>query len=156
MSKPRSEELAYQQLINQGFDAYLPMCPSAVRQRSQRLSQIMPMFPRYLFVRPSHEEQSVSSIRSTVGVQQLVRFGSEFAQATESLVDDIKQMEERLRGGQVPLPFKPGDEVEIMEGPFMAVTAKVLACADSRVLLLFHLLGSNHKLGFSLDQCRLA
>ena len=153
MSKPRAEELAHQQLANQGFDVYLPMCPRAVRRRDRHLTEISPMFPRYLFVRPFHGEQGIASIRSTVGVQQLVRFGTEFAQAAESLVVDIQAMEARLRGGPESLPFKAGDEVEITEGPFAGITAKVFSCAESRVLLLFQLLGSMRKLGFSPDQC---
>ena len=112
------------------------------------------MFPRHLFVRPSREEQRIASIRFTVGVQQLVRFGTEFAQAQESLVADIQAMEERLRGGPEPLPFKAGDEVKITEGPFAGVNAKVYSCAESRVLLLFQILGSMRKLGFPPDQCR--
>ena len=154
MSKPRGEELAYQQLANQGFDVYLPMCPRSVRRRDRHRTEVSPMFPRYLFVRPSHEEQGLASVRSTVGVQQLVRFGAEFAQAAEALVADIQAMEARLRGGLEPLPFKAGDEVEITEGSFAGITAKVFSCAESRVVLLFQLLGSERKLGFSSDQCR--
>jgi len=112
------------------------------------------MFPRYLFVRPSREQPGIGSIRSTVGVQQLVRFGAEFAQAPESLVADIRAMEARLQGDPEPMPFKAGDNVEITEGPFAGMTAKVFSCAESRVLLLFQLLGSEQTLGFSADQCR--
>lgn len=79
MSKPRAEALAHQQLLNQDFDVYLPMCPRTVRRRERHLMEISPMFPRYLFARLSRAEQSIASIRSTVGVQQLVRFGVEFA-----------------------------------------------------------------------------
>lgn len=154
MSKPRAEEFACQQLVNQGFDVYLPMCPRLVRRQGRYVTEVSTMFPRYLFVRPFHEEQSISSIRSTVGVQQLVRFGAEFAQAAAPLVADIKAMEAFLRDNPESLPFKAGDEVEITEGPFAGITAKVFACAESRVLLLFQLMGSMRKLGFSPDQCR--
>ena len=154
MSKPRSEKLAYQQLTNQGFDVYLPMCPMAVRRRGLHLTEMSPMFPRYLFVRPSHEEQGMASVRSTLGVQKLVRFGTELAQASESLVSDIRAMEARLRGGPEPFPFKAGDEVEITEGPFAGINAKIFDCAENRVLLLFQFLGSVRKLGFTQDQCR--
>ena len=154
MSKPHGEELACRQLGNQGFDVYLPMCRSTIWRRGGYLTESLPMFPRYLFVRPSHREQSISSIRSTVGVQQLVRFGAEFAQAAESLVSDIKAIEAHLYDAPKPSPFKAGDEVEITEGPFAGITAEVFSCAESRVILLFQLLGSIRKLDFSLDQCR--
>ena len=112
------------------------------------------MFPCYLFVRPSLTVQSIASIRSTVGVQKLVRFGTEFAQAKESLVAEIKMAEACLQSGPGPSPFRAGDEVEVTEGPFAGITAKVFSCAESRVLLLFQLLGFPHKLGFSQDQFR--
>ena len=154
MSKPGREGLAWQHLKNQGFDVYLPMCPRAVRQRGRHLIEISPMFPRYLFIRLSHDEQDIAPVRSTVGVQQLIRFGTEFALASDSLVSEIRAMEARLCGDPESLSFKTGDEVEITEGPFAGITAKVFACAESRVLLLIQLLGSMRKLGFPPDQCR--
>jgi transcriptional antiterminator RfaH len=128
--------------------------PRMVRRQGRYLTEVSPMFPRYLFVRPFHDEQSVSSIRSTLGVQQLVRFGAEFAQAAESIVSGIRAMEARLRDDPNLLPFSAGDEVEITEGPFAGIMATVFACSESRVMLLFQLLGSIRKLDFSLDQCR--
>ena len=154
ISKPKAEELALKHLANQGFEVYLPTCPRKVHRRGIHLKEISPMFPRYLFVRPSHGEQSIASICSTVGVQQLVRFGTEFAQAEESLIADIKALESRLHDDPYLRPFKAGDEVEIIDGPFAGVTARVFACAETRVMLLFQILGSMRKLGFSVDQCR--
>ena len=60
-------------------------------------------------------------------------------------------MEACLRGGLEFLPLKAGDEVEITKGPFARTAAKAFSCAESRVLLLFPLLDSMQKLGFSLD-----
>ena len=156
MTKPNREELARQHLANQGYEVYLPMCQRTVRWRGRHFTERAPLFPRYLFVRPCREEQSLSSIRSTVGVQQLVRFGMEFAQAQESLVIDIKAMELSLQTDPDPSPFHVGDEVEIMDGPFAGITAKVFACVETRVMLLIELLGSERKLSFSLDQCKSA
>lgn len=136
MSKSRGEDLAYQQLRNQGLDVYLPMCPRAVRRRGRHLTEGSLMFPRYLFVRPIHEEQGIASVHSTMGVQELVRFGTNLVGVSESLIYDIKAMEARLRGDSELLSFKADDEVEITEGPFAGIAAKVFACAESRVLLL--------------------
>ncbi|MDA8631869.1 hypothetical protein N9L29_04140 [Litoricolaceae bacterium] len=154
ISKPKGEKLAYQQLTNQDYDAYLPMCPRVVWRRGRYVTEVSPMFPRYLFVRPSREEQGMASVHSTVGVQQLVRFGTELAQATDSLVSDIRAMEARLHRDTEPLPFKAGDEVEITEGPFAGIAAKVFACAENRVLLLLQLMGAMRKLDVAPDQCR--
>ena len=154
MTKPRGEGLAHERLANQGFDVYSPMCTRVVRRRGRHLTEISPMFPRYLFVRPSFEEQGIAPVRSTPGVQNLVRFGTEFARVTESVVSDIRATEQHLCAGPKPSPFSAGDEVEIIKGPFAGVNAKVFACAETRVLLLFQLLGSMRKLYFVPDQCR--
>ena len=156
MTKPSREELARQQLANQGYEVYLPMCQQTVRRRGRHLTERAPMFPRYLFVRPCRAEQILSPIRSTVGVQQLVRFGMEFAQAPDSLVTEIKAMEISLQKDPNLSPFNVGDEVEIVDGPFAGVTAEVFACVETRVILLIQLLGSERKLSFSLNQCKSA
>ena len=156
MTKPSREGLACQQLANQGYEVYLPVCQRTVRRRCRHLTERAPMFPSYLFVRPGLEEQSLSSIRSTVGVQQLVRFGMEFAQASDTLVTDIQAMELSLQKDPDPSPFNVGDEVEIVDGPLAGITAKVFACVETRVMLLIELLGSERKLSFSLDQCKSA
>lgn len=141
MSKPRGEGLAYQQLTNQGFDVYLPMCPTVVRRRGRNLTDISPMFLRYLFVRPSHQDQGITSVRSAQAVQQLVRFGTEFAQAPDLLVLGIRALEAGMCEDLESGPFRAGDEVEIAEGPFAGIRAKGFTCAENRVLLLDQLLG---------------
>ena len=154
LSKPRGENLAYQHLRNQDFDVYLPMCPRAIQRRGRYLTEDFPMFPRYLFVRPSHEEQSIAPVKSTLGVQQMVRFGDEFALASDSLVVDIRAMEARSCRVPESSSFKPGDKVEIIGGAFAGITTEVFSCAENRVVVLFQLLGAIRKLDLFPDQCQ--
>jgi len=81
-----------------------------------------PMFPRYLFIRLDRSGQSVSwsPIRSTIGVSQLVYFGSNAAEVDNELVKLLRSKE--LAGPRKDL-FKHGDSVVITEGPFAGIEA---------------------------------
>ena len=113
------------------------------------------MFPRYLFVKTVNEEQSSSPIRSTRGVSQLVRFGTEPARASEGLIREIRRLEAvRNAGGDQLKPFKPGDEVFIMAGPFKGISAEVLSSDQQRVILLMQVLGKTQQLEFEAGICQ--
>lgn len=113
------------------------------------------MFPRYLFVRPGHTDQSVAPIRSTWGVSQLVRFGTEPAWADACLINDIRQFE-RSRNilDQGMTPFAKGDQVQVLDGPFKGISADVLSCDQQRVILLLQVLGKTQHLEFPVNICQ--
>ena len=72
-----------------------------IRQRKTALVA-EPMFPRYLFIRldTSGSGQSWSPIRSTLGVNQLVRFGGQPAKVDGQLIDLIRSREQGQSGSQ--------------------------------------------------------
>ncbi len=155
MTKPKMEEEAKEQLIRQGFEVYLPLWVE-LRQRQGTWQKVRsPMFSRYLFVRPSYQEQSLASIRSTRGVSQLVRFGTEPAWAGDGLISEIRQLEQsRNEVGQGLTPFKRGDQVQVMDGPFKGVSFEVFSCDRQRVILLLQVLGKTQQLEFEASACR--
>ena len=156
VSKPAKEGVALTQLENQGYDVYLPRWVEPKRRRGVFQAVAGPMFPRYLFVRPQDAEQSIAPVRSTYGVSHLVRFGMTFAQASDQLVSEIRGLEARQLHTEAPMsPFKAGDVVEFTEGAFRGISAKVLGCAESRVILLLELLGRQRELSFDINVCRL-
>ncbi|NDC89940.1 MAG: hypothetical protein EB075_14280 [Bacteroidetes bacterium] len=155
VSKPAKESVALTQLENQGYEVYLPRWVEAKRRRGVFQPVAGPMFPRYLFVRPRDAEQSIAPVRSTYGVSHLVRFGMTFAQASERLVNDIRGLEAKQNQADAPVaPFRAGEIVEITEGAFRGVSAKVLSCAESRVIVLLELLGKQRELAFDVNVCR--
>jgi transcriptional antiterminator RfaH len=155
MTKPKMETAAQEHLMRQGFEVYLPLWTELKRQRGVWQTIQAPMFPRYMFVRPGHAEQSLAPIRSTWGVSQLVRFGAEPAWAGEGLIHEIRQVErsqDRLRQGLTP--FKKGDQVLVMHGPFKGVSAEVLSCDQQRVILLLQVLGRTQHIAFKANACQ--
>jgi len=155
MTKPRMETAAKVHLERQGFVVYLPTWINLKRRSNGWQKVKSAMFPRYLFAKPLNEEQSISPIRSTRGVSQLVRFGAEPAKAANGLIREIRRLEDLSNaGGYQREPFKPGDEVCVMAGPFKGVSAEVLSSDQQRVILLIQVLGKTQQLEFEARICQ--
>lgn len=155
MTKPKMETEAKVHLERQGFVVYLPIWID-LKRRSDGWKKVQsPMFPGYLFAKIVNKEQSISPIRSTRGVSQLVCFGTEPARASDSLVQEVRRLETvRNADGDQLKPFKPGDEVSIIAGPFKGISAEVLSSDQQRVILLMQVLGKNQQLEFETEICQ--
>ena len=113
------------------------------------------MFPRYLFARQSYEDQSLSSIRSTRGVIKLVHFGKEPAWASNKLIKDIRKFEAtQINQADQLKPFKNGDQVIVVDGPFKGVSAQVFSSDQERVILILQVLGNFQKIQFKTGICQ--
>lgn len=87
--KPRGDARLMEHLGNQGFEAFSPSCLATRRTGNVRRKVTEPMFPGYLFVRLRALTQDWSVLRSTRGVQHVVRFGSHAPQVPQSLIDRL-------------------------------------------------------------------
>ncbi len=163
-TKPRHERIAETNLNRQAFQTYLPLfktfkMPSA-RTRSQTdgsshgsprtpepavkgLTSYEPMFPRYLFFRPSSPKQSIAAARSSRGVSHLVSFGSELAQASSDLLEIIREVESHRNRLELDAitPFQPGALVRLRDNPLAGMEGVIHAVGAKRVLLLMEVLG---------------
>jgi len=139
-TKPRQEALALTNLSRQGFECYMPMLRlQKIRQRKTAMVA-EPMFPRYLFIRldTSGSGQSWSPIRSTLGVNQLVRFGGQPAKVDGQLIDLIRSREQGIHAQAL---FSAGDNVTVADGPFAGLEAIYQNTdAESRSMILLNIL----------------
>lgn len=142
-TKPRQESKAMLNLVNQGYDVWLPMLTIWRKSAGQWLRKDVPLFPRYLFVRPSRGTQSVAPVRSTVGVMALVRFGNESARLSESLLNELRDAIEAksIEPDERISPFVIGEEVHVTSGPLAGIAGVVIRPAIERVAVLLSLLG---------------
>lgn len=145
-SKPRQESVALTHLARQGYESYLPLFSTEklVRRKSTLVQE--PMFARYLFVRldtSGHERgrgQSWSPIRSTVGVSELVCFGSRPARVDDALIATLREREATQQASPTTL-FAHGDSVRITEGAFVGLEALYqMNDAEGRAMVLLDLL----------------
>jgi len=139
-TKPRQEDIALANLERQGYECYLPqMRIERIRRRKAEVAT-EPMFPRYLFIRLDSSDQgkSWSPIRSTLGVSQLVHFGSRAAKVDDNLVDLLRRRERAL---PTEAMFHSGDSVVIADGPFAGIEAIYqTADAERRAFILLEIL----------------
>lgn len=161
-SKPKQEELARQQLVNQGYDAYLPLFKKLGKPRSTASQDSAglvrePMFPRYVFFKPGSAAQSISAARSTRGVSSLVRFGFIPATVSDDLIDAIRALE--LEREQADLdqisPYQPGTRVRLREKGLQCLEGLVVSVSSKRVTLLLEILGREKELTVEHSQLEL-
>lgn len=169
-TKPRQETLAREHLLRQDFEVYLPMfkvfktpsrrararpdVASAGAPTPPALTTHEPMFPRYLFLRPSRATQSLSTVRSTYGVSRLVMFGAEPARVPQALVDGIRQAEAARENADLAQisPFRAGMPVRLTDSPLRGLEALVHAVAKDRVTLLLEILGRPQLIQVGFEQ----
>ncbi len=142
-TKPKHEQLALQNLEQQGFECYLPIMPTEKLHRRKITLSNEPLFPRYLFIRLGKgvSARSWSPIRSTRGVSRMVSFGNEPTRVDDWLIETLKSHEGIVQNRPEQL-FTPGGKVRLTEGAFRGVEGIYqMPDGESRVLVLIELLG---------------
>jgi transcriptional antiterminator RfaH len=142
-TKPRLENMAKDNLSQQGFEVFLPLFKKFKKTETGLVSVFEPMFPRYLFFRPSHEGQSIATVRSTKGVSHLVRFGFEPAVLQDSMVQAIVSLEQTRNqiSVQEASPYKVDQAVKLKHNAFHNVQGLVHSVGSKRIAVLLEILG---------------
>jgi transcriptional antiterminator RfaH len=127
-TKPRDELRAVEHLQAQGAKTYCPTIQVEKITRGKRIIKTEPLFPSYIFAQnPDTQEQSAltyTSIRSTRGVSQIVRFGTDYTLLPNTLIESIRCQTSGLTPSEAHSTApKPGDKVQITEGPFQGLEA---------------------------------
>jgi transcriptional antiterminator RfaH len=148
-TKPKSETMAEQNLLRQGYRVQLPLVRKVVRRKVS----LEPLFPRYLFFAPSSDQQSVSPVRSTMGVTSIVRFGIDMAVLSDQQCRAIMAYAQAQQVGGVGSildvqGIRPGQKVLVNSGAFAGLGGLVSMVAKDRVMVLMSLFGKEQTLGF--------
>jgi transcriptional antiterminator RfaH len=144
-TKPSREATAQLNICRQGYESYLPRLLGTVRRKGRLVERVVPLFPRYLFVRLEEGSQSLAPVRSSVGISDVVRFGTDYAVVPEKVICDLRAREEPLSGLHRVVgnePFVRGAPVRLSMRPFDGLEG-VFVCHDGaeRVTVLLSLLG---------------
>jgi transcription antitermination factor NusG len=117
-SRPRKEEVVWQQLLAHDFQVFYPCVQ--VQPINPRARTVKPYFPGYLFVRVALDEVSLSTFRWMPHAVGLVCFGGVPASVPDALVDGIRRhlAEIAAAGGELFYQLKSGDSILIQRGPF--------------------------------------
>jgi transcriptional antiterminator RfaH len=149
------ENLALENLCNQGYKCYLPMMKiEKVVNRKIEIKKV-PLFPRYLFINLDFESKSWAPIRSTKGVSNLVRFG----QIPAKIHDEIFQYlysREHIFISKAQSLYQQGEGVKITNGLFSGFDS-IYQSMDSemRVLVLLEFMKRPLLMKLELNQVKL-
>jgi transcriptional antiterminator RfaH len=120
-TKSAAEALAQLNLERQGYEVYLPRLVQSLLWGRQRRERVVPLFPRYLFLRLREGSQPFGPVRSSVGVSGVVRFGYRYAQVAHEVICRLQARADPLTGLHhlnSPAPLVSGAAVRIAAGPF--------------------------------------
>lgn len=142
-SKPRQERIARENLARQFYEVYLPLIHHRIRRQARTMDQIVPMFPRYLFIHLDNQIDNWKPIRSTLGVARMVAFGNNPAIVPNQLISQLKKREGE--DGVHTIPEKKlarGVAVRIIDGALAGYEA-IFEARNSRerVTLLLQIAG---------------
>jgi transcriptional antiterminator RfaH len=155
-TKPRQEQLAFENLLRQGYACYLPTLPVEKIRQSRSVMVDEPLFPRYLFIRLGldFKSQSWAPIRSTTGVSRLVRFGMDPAKVDDGLIEVLRQQESAFKSQPKKL-FSAGDRIVITQGPFAGIEGVFqMAQGEQRVMVLIELMSQSVALPLAPNQLK--
>ena len=142
-TKAKEEMRAERNLEKQGFETFLPMIERKNLNKSGHCS-IRPLFPRYIFTKFKVEKNNLTTINSTRGVSHLVMFGSNLAQISTNILENIRSKvdtENIIRIEEVSKEFKPGDKIFIQSGILEGKKAKFLSLGGrDRIRILLNLM----------------
>lgn len=151
---PREEQKALNHLRRQQYCVYLPSCLKTVRHARKSEQVIRPFFPRYLFVQLDVAIEGWRSIRSTVGVADIVSFGNRPTPLPAGVIEALQAQEDG--DGYIHFVDQPslklGDAVEIVSGPFASQFGLCAGSSDKeRVAILLDLLGRKVRVMLDLE-----
>lgn len=141
---PREERKALTHLRRQDYRVYLPCYAKIIRHARKNERVVRPFFPRYLFVNLNLASMGWRSIRSTIGVSDIVCFGEQPAPLPAGVIETLQRQQDADGLIQIARQnfLKPGDSVVVLSGPFAHQLGLCDAFSDNeRVAILLDLLG---------------
>lgn len=142
-TRSRLEAVARQNLLLQGFEAYLPLYKRLKKTDAGTAVIYEPMFARYVFFRPSRHAQSIAPAHSTRGVAHLVRFGAEMATIRPDTLNAIRQLEQERNAADVAelSSLHPGYAVRFRDPALNGLEGLVKSVSSRRVTVLLEFMG---------------
>jgi transcriptional antiterminator RfaH len=125
-TKPREEQRAYDNLISQGYDTFLPKITKVIKKNVVKTVVLQPLFPSYLFIQLDKQVANFNAIRSTRGVGSFVRFGLNHAVIGNGIIEDIKKSIAGEKQGKSLVElfaYYQGDTVELTQGSLKGLEA---------------------------------
>ncbi|MFL1455777.1 transcription/translation regulatory transformer protein RfaH [Marinobacter sp. GN3S48] len=118
--KPAQGDRALENLQNQDIACFYPKITVEKIKAGKRTRKLEPLFPGYLFVNLEQTDPMWSKLRSTRGVLRVVSFANKPAPIADDVIEHVRDSLHTVaeQGG-----IKPGQSVELSDGPFQGLEA---------------------------------
>lgn len=122
-SKPRKEDVVWQQLQAQDIENYYPRI--RVHPVNPRSRTVRPYFPGYLFVKVNLDDVGISVFKWMPHTLGFVSFDGKPATIPDFVVADLRKRIQEINeaGGEVFDGLETGDKVRVHDGPFSGYEA---------------------------------
>jgi transcriptional antiterminator RfaH len=143
-TQPHAEIKALDNLLRQGYRAYLPRHRTWVRHARRRQLTLRPLFPRYLFAGLDCGTMRWRPILSTFGVSDVVRAGDKPVPVPSEVVEAIRNREREgvFDSLDARYALRLGEMVRVTAGAFEDIVGRLVELRDrDRVVVLLELLG---------------
>ena len=155
--KPNSHRLAERNLQRQGFETFLPMQKITRRKASRFVSDLKPLFPRYMFVSVNAGLAPWRTINSAIGVSKLVSFEGKPKPFSLRLISGLMLRCDASGTLLPPKSLNEGDSVEMLTGPFANFIATVDTIdPEQRIWVLMDFMGQKTRMQITTDQLQIA
>lgn len=142
-TKSLREQWAADNIIRQGYTAYIPKTAVTTVERGRKCEKVRCLFPGYLFVQT---DGTWRFLTGTFGVANVIMQGQQPATMPDTAIAQLKARENA--NGLITLPkpverrFKPGDTIRVSEGAFSGFEGIWEGdAAPERVKILLQILG---------------
>ena len=144
-TQPLKETIAQRNLMNQGYEVYVPRFKKICRHARKVEEKHTPLFPRYIFVCMDVFSARWRSVNGTCGVSYLLMSNETTPSRVHAHVIEALRTQETV-DGLVPLSslvtFVKGDKIRITDGALKDQIATFASLDDqSRVRLLLNFMG---------------
>lgn len=118
--KPAQGDRALAHLQNQDIACFYPKISVEKIKNGKRTRKLEPLFPGYLFINLEQTDPMWAKLRSTRGVIRVVAFANKPAAIPDNVIQHVKNSLSTVseQGG-----IKPGQAVQLNEGPFEGINA---------------------------------
>jgi transcription elongation factor/antiterminator RfaH len=138
--KPRQDERAHLNLLQQNYVIFHPQLVSERVIRGKRVSALESLFPGYLFIRLSRHD-NWTPIRSTRGVSRIVEFNHGPATVAERVIEHLRSRCVESTQAHADHDLKPDGHFQIIRGPLSPLEGIFISSLGAeRVMILLQFL----------------
>ena len=144
-TKPRNEKKVTRLLEQKGGRGYCPLRESR-RQWSDRKNKVAePVFKSYVFVYIDDYKEENVKVLMTAGAVRFLWWVGKPGVVREEEIQAIKDFLENYKNAEITVDFKPGEIVEVMEGPFKENKGELIQVRGNIAVIHIKALGFSMK-----------